>query len=314
MKNLVLAIACALALSVVACSYFDRDVEETSGTSTDRSKLQEKFDVVMADVVYNRDQASGWPSADDCDGTLWAGLLCAAGAPGVNIDLAELGPGVIGRKPGKACWDATLGDQGSKSTTSNDMVQGYFWCAWRTQRLDLLEKFATACESRPVLFEGVPACIIGEPHPAMASRVVLRPNLLGSLGRMLYAMTDGSDRRDYRALPSLYVGLPDEDYARHLQSLGIALNGEVHSRSPKSFAVLDATPQERAQLQALVQKDPTDWTAAAALAVYTGDYGPVTATLLADSPCPTYSREPINCKVSWLFAARLVLDHLKDAE
>jgi hypothetical protein len=296
-------------LLLAGCSYFERSVPEQSATATvPRADLQAKYDSMVAEIVAASDPVSGWPLKDDCDRTLWAG---AAGVPGVNIDLAQLAPGVIGRRPDRACWDPELGDQGSKSTTSQDMATGYLLCAWRTKRLDLLETFATACESRSVGIDGQRACIIGEPWPAEASRVLLRSNLLGILGRTIYSISGGADKRDYRALTPFYLGLPEADYERHLQALGMIFDGEVDTQTPK---LTDITPQQKDQLAALAVADATDWTAAAGIAVYSGDFAPVLALLMADPiVCPTYTRgDEIDCKVSWAFAARLVLDHLKE--
>lgn len=313
MARVLFTILLALA---AGCGHFEHSVPEQVAPGP-RAELQAAYDQTSAEVVAERDQASGWPSADDCDGVLWAGLLAAAGAPDVKLDLAELAPGVIGRRPGADCFREDRDGNGrvdSGSTTSNDMIMGYLWGTWRTRRMDLLEKFATACESRPVSVDGQFGCILGDPFPAEAARVVLRPNGLGLLGRVIYAVSGGSDKRTYRDLPAVYIGVPEEDYGRHLQALGIILNGEVHTQGPKQFGVLDVTPQEKDQLALLLQKDPNDWTAAAGLAVYTGDFQAVVGTLLdSGAPCPTYARgAALNCKVSWLFAARLVLNHLEE--
>ncbi len=296
---------------LAGCSYFERSVPEQSTTAAPRVDLQAKYDSMVAEIVAASDPVSGWHLNDDCDRTLWAGLACAAGVPGVKIDLAQLAPGVIGRRPDRACWDPELGEQGSKSTTSQDMATGYLLCAWRTKRLDLFETFATACESRSVGVDGQRACIIGEPWPAQAARVLLRSNLLGILGRAIYSISGGADKRDYRVLSPIYVGQPEADYERHLQALGMIFDGEVDTQTPK---LTDITPQQKDQLAALAAADPIDWTAAAGLAVYSGDYGPVLALLMAEPVvCPTYTRgDEIDCKVSWAFAARLVLDHLKE--
>lgn len=300
-----------LMLLITACGHLEHSVPEQVAPGP-RAELQAAFDVTSAEVVAERDQASGFPSADDCDGVLWAGLECAAGVPGVNIDLAELAPGVLGRRPGADCHAEDRDGNGkpdSGSTTSQDMALGRLMCAWRSRDLAFLQRFADACEARPFLFDGLPACIIGEPYPEAASRVVMRPNLMGLLGRAIFVLSSGSDDRPYRRVPAFHVGTP-EDYEAHLRSLGITLDGEIDT-ALGSLDMVDITPAEKSQLESLVAADPTDWTAAAALGVYSGDFAPALALLLAPARvCPTYTRTPLNCKVSWLFAARLVLDHL----
>ncbi len=318
--GVLLAVAIVMAYGLVGCSYFDADVpEHSSPSSTETQQLAVRADNVQAEIEAEADQATGWPSASDCDGTLWAGLACAAGVRNVNIDLAELSSGVIGRRPGPH-GDCRSDEQiatRSGSSVSNDMFQGFSWCVWRTKRLDLAQRFATACESRRLLQGALPACVIGEPYPESLDRVVLRPNGLSIVGKILYALTDHSDDRDYRTIPSVYSA-SGADFERHLAALGIALNGELTQgelplAAPELgvgvFTMFDV-------LRRLADADANDWTAQAVLGVYTGDYAPSLKLLLAEPMvCPTYARgttdadTAIYCKVSWLFAARLVLAH-----
>jgi hypothetical protein len=197
------------------------------------------------------------------------------------------------------------------------MVTGYLWGVWRTRRVDLAQRLADACQARAIAPEAVMACVIGEPYPAMAARVVLRPNGTGLLGRVVYELTAGGDARKWRHAPTWYAGVAGEaDYEKHLAALGIALQGEVDEGSadavpapPAGEGLLEINGQMLERLQQLRGENPGDWTFAAALSVYTGDF-PAAIALLLDpaTACPSYTRESVvNCKVSWLFAARLVL-------
>ena len=69
---------------------------------------------------------SGWPSLNDCDAALWAGLA-ATGYP-VDLSLA-FDEGKPYRRPSHDCYQ-----QGnSHSTTSNDQITGLLWGIWVTQ-------------------------------------------------------------------------------------------------------------------------------------------------------------------------------------
>lgn len=74
----------------------------------------------------------------------------------------------------------------------------------------------------------------------MATRVVLRPNGIGIVGRALYALTDGRDDRSYRKWISLYGG--GEGYEQHVQTVGILTDGLVAEAARKGF--LDVKPTE----------------------------------------------------------------------
>ena len=306
-----------LFILLAGCSLLERHEEKDASDPTQVEALRFSYAERLTTYDSIKDQQTGWPSALDCDGTLWAGLACAAGVPDVKIELAELTPGVIGRRPGSDCHASDLDGDGkpdSKSTTSQDMAMGYMWCLWRSKNLPATKRFADACQARPLAFEDLPACILGEPYPEMAARVVLRPNGMGLLGRLLYNVSAGSDARPWRNTPSLYLPVL-EDYEKHLQALGIALHGELDEQSADAVPAsalykLDINGQMLERLQELTSANPDDWTFQAVYSVYTGNYQPAIEILLRDPlACPTYARSSeVNCVVSWLFAARLVLN------
>jgi hypothetical protein len=244
------------------------------------------------------DWEDGWPSKVDCDGTLWAGLACAAGVP-VAIQLAEYEPGQVHRRPAPSCWDG--GDRGARATTSQDMLTGYMLCAWRRRDLAALQRLADYGERHD--------WVMGAPASA-TERVVLRRNLRGLLGRMILVLSGGKDRRGYRALAPIYLPVV-EDYERHIQVLGIQMQGEVDAETP--LAELRDTGIEEhmyQRLKTMAEEAPADALFQGAYHEYSdGDMAAPTALLLDDAtPTPTYVRGADTYKlVHWLHAASRVL-------
>lgn len=266
------------------------------------------------------DQETGWPSVTDCDGLKWSGLACAAGAP-VKIEMAEYQPGVFHRRPPPACWNAVDGDVGSQSTVSNDMILGLMWCQWRRADGAPLARLADYAEKRD-WFVGEPVDRVGE--------VILKPNQVGLLGRMLYVLTEGRDDRYYRRLFRFYQPV-QEDFERHLQAMGIVLQGEVtaaleaksmdatvETGDGKSLGLLEINGEMLARLRELVDAEPENPGYAVALGVYTGDMERALDLLLSDAtPVPTYVRskgghaDEAYALAEWLFWAGVALKHLE---
>lgn len=145
----------------------------------------------------------------DCDGLLWNSLACASGHK-VDIFKAEYEPGRWHRRPPPACFDGK--DQGAKSTISQDMLTGLFWCLWEL-------KDARAVE-RLIAYGKKNAWVMGEPYPEMFARVVLSTN-----GRnILEDLNDelGGKSENLTDVPPIYLPAP-KDFEKHLQSLTIAL-------------------------------------------------------------------------------------------
>lgn len=284
--------------STLACQ--SRNHDEVEPKSDDRLEaLEEKFEALKIGTVLDLDAETGWPSKFDCDGLLWAGKAASVGLP-VKVDLAEYSPGELHRRPPPSCWNEKDGDVGSKSTISNDMILGWLWAKWSLGDLDALKRLAKYGEDRN-WFMGLPK--------SMMARVYLKPNQQGLLGRMIFSLSKGADGRSYRHLFESYPSVT-EDYARHLQALGILLQGLVEM-DDLEVRLIDINDQMLQRLHELVDVEPKNALFQAALGRYTGDYDAAYALLLDDStPVPTYVRgdkPEVLAKVERLFAMMVVI-------
>lgn len=276
--------------------------KEQSSPASQRELLEQKKFTTSAELAKVADTETGWPSKTDCDGTLWAGIACAAGEP-VKIELAEYSPGEIHRRPAPACWNSAQGDVGSKSTISNDGLLGYMWCAWAKKDLSAFQRLADRAETHDWVM-GAPIEQVGD--------VIMRPNQIGILGRAIYRLSDRNDDRYYRRTGRLYMPV-EQDYERHLQALGIALQGEV-TEGDLDLVDVDGLMLDR--LKELVEAEPENPLYHAVLGVYTGDMAKAVELLLRDdSLVPTYIRgdNPVAfLHTEWLFAASLALKRMED--
>lgn len=306
MKHLALIVL----LACTSCGRFELFPAKSSPADSRSEQLQALKASKRARLAELADKATGWPSTTDCDALLWAGLACAAGMP-VAIELAEYPDGVWNRRPAPACWNPEQGDVGSKSTTSNDMVLGKYWCRWRqgTEAATAsLQRFADHAEAHDWQ--------IGEPITE-PGRVILKPNQIGMLGRMLFVKTNGRDDRYWRRLFTAYAPV-EADFERHLQALGIVLQGEItEALNAKSLdatvepaqSLLDIDGDMHKRLEELELAEPNNPLYAAALGVYRGDMTRAIDLLLADGPAPTYARgdsAEAYALAEWLFTADLV--------
>ncbi len=284
---------------LAGCTFFEKH-DERPNAGADLAELHAFW---LQEIATSADSESGWPSAVDCDGTLWAGLASAAGAEGVKIERAEYDPGRIERRP-TACWPGS-----SHSSISQDMLTGYLWALWRKGDLPALTRLATYGEAHAIkVGPAVIGWIMGEP-PAEVGSVVARPNIIGMVGRMLFILSDGTDARSYRSYPSLYPPV-ERDFERHIATLGILLYGEVAARQSDLFA-LSIDGEMKKRLEENVAYDPSDAFFQAALSVYSGDAS-AAESLLKDPgyECPSYVRgAPLYCAVHKAFAASIVLKH-----
>lgn len=278
-----------------------KSVEPT--TIEKNQELQSLYDSKVKQAKDSWDQSTGWPSKDDCDGTLWAGLAYAAGIDTVQLSLAEYSEGEIHRRPSPSCWDGE--DRGSPTTVSRDMLNGYMWGMWRAGNLDALRRLAR----------------YGETHlwkmgiPLDDGRVILTGNGIGLLGRMIKKL-DGPDKI-YRHIQPIFTQV-DNDYEQHQLALGILLDGEVDQPVQPELLPVNYEYPGRYQgiskgsaelLQWLVDQNPDDALFQAGNATYSGNYDKAIELLLSqDYKCPSYVRGSENyCLVHWLFAAKLVL-------
>lgn len=285
----------AVILFTAACSLFEKHEEEPV-----RVSLDELHAVWIREIAETADPETGWPSRDDCDATLWAGLAYAAGATSVKIDLAEHKPGEIQRRPYTPCWPNDLNADGlpdSRSTISQDMLTGYLWALWR--RGDYPAAFRVASYGEDSNW------VMGEPFPGAAGEVVMR-NLVPILGRLLYALSGGQDARSYRIPPPIFLPVA-KDYERHIQTLAILLSGEL---TGPMFS-LDIDGESLKRLHENAEYDPKDALFQAALSIYTGDASAAEALLRDPSyECPSYVRgAPTYCTVHKAFAASILIAH-----
>lgn len=264
-----------------------------------------------------------WPSVTDCDSLLWSGLAAYAGAP-VDLSLAEYYPGEWHRRPAPSCWTKADGDVGSKSTISKDMLQGLLLAIWETRDVQTALRLAKFGEDNQWR--------MGEPYPEMASRVVMSGNLKGQLGRIIYKLTDGRDRRSYRNTAPLY-GPVFKDYERHIQAIGIYLYGELDDlvsremrfRETQAQLIIagdrqsmatDIAPTMYTVLQLSHKADPDDAFIGAIYQLYKGDLEKPARQLLDPGyKCPTYVRAKqkedttLYCQVHKLAAMKVILKH-----
>jgi hypothetical protein len=276
-----------LTLGLSSCGVFERHKEKSPNADTRLTALQGEY--VSRKAAYEEITlgTGGWPSVNDCDATLWAGEACSAGLQ-VRIQDAEYSPGEIHRRPAPSCF---LNGQpnGSASTVSNDMLLGYLSCLWQQQDLHALQRLADYGEAHN--------WVMGE--PADSDRVYLKPNQQGILGRSLGAL---GDSRSYANIPPAYFPVK-ADYEKHLQVLGILLNGEIDSNFH-----LDVRGDMLDRLKDLAD-DKDDALMQAAYGRYTGDQSRALDLLLGDTPIPSYVRGEDNYKlVWWLKAASVVLE------
>ena len=211
----------------------------SNSKKVDPADLDEGLDLIakkkVALLKERLDPVSGWVSHRDCDSLLWNGKLLAVEAffDIVKIDVAEYASnGRYNRREFPPCYDTTKDhpDQGSASTISNDMLLGLMIGLYTTKNLEALKRLAEYGEKHN--------WVMGDPFPKRADRVVLRPNGIGLLGRMLFALSNGDISKTYRHWPSLY-NVPEKSYQRHLTALGIYIQGEVSTYLKEDPVVKD---------------------------------------------------------------------------
>ncbi len=262
-------------LCLNACNKSKRHPEQDSEPTAATHELAVRYENKLATYP------GGWPSSEDCDATLWAGLALAGGA---YIELSEAEYPVAGhiqRRPYVPCWDG--GDKGATSTVSRDMLTGYLWGLWLSKNLGAIRRLdAYGHDHNWVMGEGDP------------TRTSMGTNLTGLVCRMV----GGND-----CVSPLFFPV-NSDYEHHIQVLDILLQADVSGS-------VDGYTLDR--VREAVAFNPNDATAQAVLGVFTGDFTASTNLLNSDSyVSPSYVRGAENYKlVHWLFAASIVLKHQK---
>lgn len=282
-------------LLLTGCGYFAK--HESKEHSSPVEELREKYEQIYQEVESELEPVTAWPSNNDCDGLLWAGLACSVGFR-TEIQLAEYSPGEMHRRPYNSCYADESGDVGSKSTISRDMLTGYMSCLWTRKDLAAFQRLADYGEKHD--------WIMGKPS-YYVSRVYLGNNLQGLLGRFIHVLSGGDDSRWYRRLPPVYQPV-GADYEKHIQVQGILLNDAVTEQESVNQEML-------ARLTENAASNPLDPLFSAALGRFTGNQEHTLNLLLnPDTPCPSYARgekPDVYCKLIWLQAARIVIESSK---
>lgn len=231
--------------------------------------------VWLAELKAESDQKTGWPSATDCDGALWAGLANAGGGA-ADLNLAESAPGAIIRSPSGAC-----------SPTSRDMILGYAFGRWAAKDLAALQRLANYGEKNNWYMSS---------DQTLSS---IDPISQGILGRAIEKLSNGEDKRVYAGVPMACLVFT-VDYEQHLQTLEALLDGQVEGKIPVACL---------AALQAFQDASPGDAFFAAAVGVYKGDLTKAEELLTAPNyVCPTYVRGAADyCLVHKVFTSKIIL-------
>jgi hypothetical protein len=225
------------------------------------------------------------PSPTDCDGLVWAGVACAAGAD-TEINLFQYNAGEWHRRPENACWDGK--DVGSKSTISNDGLVALMLC------LSVRSDLSNANYLRDY-GEGN-RWVMGEPL-SRPFEVILKPHFVGMLYRMVHA-AGGIESAGAR-IPLVLKYSHDLDYVAHIQIL--AMLTDLVNTGELNESNIDLIESYRARY-------PDDYLIAAVSGLYSGK--DVSGMLLEQTVTPTYVRGDSFERfrlVHWLLAAKIVL-------
>jgi len=234
----------------------------------------------------SEDHTAGWPSDYDCDSSLWAGIARAGGADWVDVSAGVQPDGRTTRKPLQDCGPIEEGFSGdSATTTSNDMITGLLLGLLASQDGTTIHKMYVYGEKNNWIM-GLPKYYV--------SRVILRPNGITLMARILYTLSEG--KRDYTVrLAPLVYGPTDGDYESHLTLLSRYMEQELGGPQYGASWVENYLADNFTK-DALAQAVSGRYDAAAEL--LTGDYDP-----------PSYVRGSTSYPlVHWLFTAKIVLD------
>lgn len=273
-----------LCLLLAGCGALRQKSVSAPALNPRRADLQAAYDQKLAALEAAADRATGWPSATDCDSTLWAGEAAAAGDAKVQLSLAEQAPGEIHRRP-KASGECY--PKGSSSTISRDMLVGYIAGAFARQDRAALERLYDYGHAH--------AWVMGT---GPASETFFTPDGQGVLARAIKALGGASHAE--AAVPLFCA--TEADYALHIQTVGTLLDAAASGATDELCA---------GQAAASAKANPKDALMQAAAGVFSGDMSAATDLLLDPGYlCPSYVRgAPLYCAVQWLFAAHVVLQH-----
>ena len=259
----------------------------TQPSRGDRIYLRAKYQEKLEELRKNSEtHLAMWPADNECDGALWAGIARAAGATWVDVTAAVQPDGRPTRMPFSDCGPGSLGyNNGSATTISNDMLTGIM--------LGLYADNDAATAKMIWEYGYSHNWTMGYPE-YYVSRVLLRPNGITMLARLLHKTSGGSIDYTARWGPVLY-GPAVEDFEGHLMMLGRYLEAKLGG------------PQYGMEIAELVGAKYRQGDAFAQAVA--GEYSRATALLLGDYQSPSYVRgHPNYPLVHWLIAAKIVLD------
>ena len=247
----------------------------------DRISLQEMYDRKLQELrEATSSHAGGWPSDEDCDAALWAGVARAAGADWIDMTAAIQANGRPTRKPYIDCETPLQ----SRTTTSNDMMTGIMLGNFVAGNKDALKSLWD--------YGYAHSWIMGYPEWYVA-RVLLRPNGISLLARSLYILSDGDLDYAMRLSPVVY-GPVSADFEYHLALLSRYLQ-KLTDGPQYGTEVVEGIISQVQPLDALAHAVVGNKEAAAGL-------------LLSDYESPTYVRGHPNYHLChWLLAAYITL-------
>ena len=259
----------------------------TQPSRGDLISLRAKYNEKLEELRKNSEShLAGWPSDAECDGALWAGIARAAGATWVDVTAAVQPDGRPTRIPYGDCGPGSLGyNNGSATTISNDMLTGIMLGLYADNDSQTAKMIWTYGYSHNWTM-GYPEYYV--------SRVLLRPNGISMLARLLYHTSNGEYDYTARFGPILY-GPVAEDFEGHLMLLGRYL-GDKLGGPQYGMEIAEFVGAKYRQGDAFAQ-------------AVAGEYSRAAALLLGDYQSPSYVRgHPNYHLVHWLFAAKVTLD------
>ena len=165
---------------------------------------------------------SGFVDVAKCDSTTFSGLLGSSGIP-VDLTDAEVSSGEWLRRPVSypECW----ANGESRSTISRDALFSVMWFAWTKCDKPLLERlFAYGMEHGWRMGNG----------RSHGVDTLANPNLVAILAHSIYALGGRPPAWSLAIIPAWASDV--EGYERHLQTVQIALWGEIVGHIPPSAA------------------------------------------------------------------------------
>lgn len=217
MKYLIL-----ISLLLSGCGRFSPS--PTSSTSTPKHILLKHKASIYKELLKDHQDEYGFIGTEECDATLWSGLLGSAYPGEVDLLAAKGLDGTWYRRSGQDCGPE-FGN--SKSTISRDMMLGVLWHFWTNKQRFEAELLMKKLKSNSYVMPG----------EGPLSRMLITPTMLNTLANIIKAL--GGPNYDVELLfpPVITEG---EDYTSHLSTWHILLRGEIFGDIPqRNFDILE---------------------------------------------------------------------------